>query len=188
MGAVATGTHPRLRVPVALVGMMGSGKTAVGAALAARLRVPFRDTDDAIVAASRMTVPEIFERDGEAFFRAREAEVLARLLREGPGIVSTGGGAFLREGNRAAIDAAGLSVWLRADVDLLWSRVRGRATRPLLMTEDPRGTLERMAAERAPLYGLARLVVDCAPGVSIGAMAERVARRLNGAGALGNAR
>ena len=173
-----------LRIPVVLVGMMGSGKTAVGTALAAMLGVPFVDTDDAIVAASRMSIAEIFARDGEAFFRARESEVLARLLAQGPGVVSTGGGVFLDAANRAAIDAAGLSVWLRAAPDLLWSRVKGRTTRPLLMTDDPRATLGRLAEARQPSYAQAQLVVDAAPGVSIAQMAARVAERLRAAGAL----
>lgn len=173
-----------LRIPVALVGMMGSGKTAVGRAAADALGVPFRDTDDAIVDASRMTIAEIFARDGEAFFRARESEVLARLLAAGPGIVSTGGGVFLEPDNRAAIAAAGVAVWLRAPVPLLWSRVRGRTTRPLLMTDDPRATLERLAAERAPAYARAGLVVDAEAGIAIAAMASRVIGRLRGAGLL----
>ena len=187
MGSVATPpgrTRERLRVPVALVGMMGSGKTAVGAALAERLRVPFRDTDDAIEAASRMTIAEIFARDGEAFFRAREAEVLRRLLADGPGVVSTGGGAFLRAGNRSAIAAVGLAVWLRAEADLLWTRVRSRTTRPLLMTDDPRATLDRLIRERTPAYAEAALVVDAAPDLSVDSMALCVMARLRHAGAL----
>ena len=173
-----------LTTPIVLVGMMGSGKTAVGTALAERLSVPFRDTDEAIVAASRMTIAEIFERDGEAFFRERETEVLRRLLAEGPGIVSTGGGVFLRDENRAAIAAAGLSLWLRADADLLWSRVRHKTTRPLLMTDDPRGTLERLLAERTPHYARAALAVDAAPSYSIAQMVDRVVAALRDAGAL----
>ena len=173
-----------LRLPVVLVGMMGSGKTAVGTALAVRLGVAFHDTDEAIVDASRMTVAEIFARDGEPFFRERESEVLRRLLDLGPAIVSTGGGVFLRAANRAAIRAAGVSVWLRADPDLLWSRVRGKKTRPLLMTGDPRGTLDRLCAERAPSYAKADIVVECDPGLSVDAMSARVAGSLRRAGHL----
>lgn len=167
--------------PVALVGMMGCGKTAVGTALAARLGVPFRDTDHAIETASRMTIPEIFERDGEAFFRARESEVLRRLLAGGPAVISTGGGAFLRAENRAAIAARGISVWLRAPADLLWSRVRHRTTRPLLNTADPRGTLERLLAERVPHYARAGVVVDSAPDCTIPEMVDRVVLALRAA-------
>ncbi len=164
----------RLTRPVVLVGMMGCGKTAVGTALATRLGVPFRDTDEAMVAAARMTIPEIFARDGEAFFRARETEVLRRLLREGPGVLSTGGGAFLRPENRAAIDGAGVSVWLRADGELLWNRVKHKTTRPLLMTDDPKGTLLSLLAVRTPSYEQARLTVDCAPALSVPQMVDRV--------------
>jgi shikimate kinase len=174
----------RLRMPVALVGMPGSGKTAVGTALAARLGVPFRDTDEALVAAARMSIPEIFERDGEAFFRDREAEVLRRLLSMGPGVISTGGGAFLRPENRAAIAEAGVSVWLRADEPLLWSRVKGRTTRPLLRTADPRRTLAELMAAREPAYAEAALTVDGASSLSIEGMADRVIARLDEAGVL----
>lgn len=180
----SSGEVLRLRRPVVLVGMMGSGKTAVGTALAERLRVPFRDTDEALVAAARMTIPEIFARDGEAFFRARETEVLRRVLVEGPGIVSTGGGAFLRAENRAAIDAVGVSLWLKVDGELLWQRVRHRGTRPLLMTEDPKGTLLSLLAERTATYARASLVADLAPDLSIAGMVERVIGVLAEAGVL----
>ena len=181
----ASGHRPALRVPVVLVGMMGSGKSAVGAALADRLGVPFRDTDEAIEAASRMSIPEIFARDGEAFFRDREAEVLRRLLDAGPAIVSTGGGVFLRPDNRAAIAARGVAVWLQADGDLLWSRVRHRiASRPLLDTDDPRGTLDALLAARAPHYAHAALAVPAAPSYAVSDMVDRVAEALAGAGVL----
>ncbi|WP_371153789.1 shikimate kinase [Jannaschia sp. 2305UL9-9] len=174
----------RLTRPVVLVGMMGSGKTAVGTALAQYLGVPFRDTDEALVDAARMTIPEIFERDGEAFFRAREAEVLRRLLTLPPGIVSTGGGAFLRAENRDAIAEAGISVWLRAAEPLLWARVRNKTTRPLLRTENPRATLGQLLAEREPAYAKATLVVDADPAFSIDDMVMRVADTLRNAGIL----
>ncbi|MEL6587952.1 MAG: shikimate kinase [Pseudomonadota bacterium] len=167
--------------PVVLVGMMGCGKTAVGTALAARLAVPFRDTDQEIVTASRMSIAEIFERDGEPFFRARESEVLRRLLDLGPGVLSTGGGAFLRDANRAAIERRGVSVWLRADEALLWSRVRHRTTRPLLQNEDPRGTLRRLLKEREPHYAKASLVVDADAAFAIPDMVDRVVATLDAA-------
>jgi shikimate kinase len=163
-----------LKKTVVLVGMMGAGKTAVGSALARVLGVRFIDSDDEIERAANMTIPEIFARDGEPFFRDKETQVLDRLLRDRPCVLSTGGGAFLSERNREAIAQAGIAVWLRADPDLLWQRVRHRNTRPLLRTPDPRGTLLALHAARAPVYALADLVVDSAPGVTIEDMAQRV--------------
>ena len=159
---------------VALVGMMGSGKTAIGRSLAARLDVPFLDTDAAMEEAAQATIPEIFERDGEAFFRDREAEVIERLLDGPPAILSTGGGAFLAERNRRAISAKGLSVWLKADLDLLWERVRHKDTRPLLRVPDPRGRLASLLAEREAHYAQADLVVEADPDFSISEMTDRV--------------
>lgn len=164
----------QLKKTVALVGMMGAGKTAVGTQLARRLAVPFHDSDDEIVKAASMSIAEIFARDGEEFFRARESEVLARLLAGTPAILSTGGGTFLRAENRAAIDRAGVALWLRADPDLLWQRVRHKNTRPLLQTPDPRGTLIRLLAEREPFYAQAVIVVDSEAGLSIDSMVDRV--------------
>lgn len=164
----------RLRKTVVLVGMMGAGKTAVGTHLARVLGVPFTDSDDEIVKAANMSIAEIFERDGEAFFRLKESQILSRLLAGTPGVLSTGGGAYLAEGNRAAISAHGVAVWLRADLDLLWQRVRHKTTRPLLRTPDPLGTLGALLAAREPIYAKAELVVDSRPGQSIEAMAEQV--------------
>lgn len=164
----------RLKKTVALVGMMGSGKTAVGRALAARLRAPFLDSDEAIVKAANASISEVFARDGEPFFRDREAEVIARLMSGPPGVLSTGGGAFLSERNRETIARAGVAVWLNADVPLLWERVKHRDTRPLLRTANPRKTLEELFEARVPLYSLADLSVDAAPDLSIEEMAERV--------------
>lgn len=153
---------------------MGAGKTAVGMQLAALLGVPFRDSDEAIVEAAQMAIPEIFARDGEAFFRKRETEVLTRLLAGGAAVISTGGGAFLAERNRAEIARAGVSVWLKADLELLWSRVRHRNTRPLLQTSDPYGTLKSLLAAREPLYAMAQVTVEAQPGLSVQDMAARV--------------
>lgn len=163
-----------LKKPVTVVGMMGAGKTAVGKALATRLGVPFLDSDAEIEAAANMTIAEVFQRDGEAFFRDREAEVIVRLLSTGPIVLSTGGGAFLAERNRDAISAAGVSLWLRADLDLLWQRVRHKTTRPLLRTADPRKTLGEIYAARQPIYALADLVADADPKYSISDMAAHV--------------
>ncbi|MFQ1702192.1 shikimate kinase [Loktanella agnita] len=152
---------------VVLVGMMGSGKTVIGRALSARLAVPFVDSDAAIEEAAAATITEIFERDGEAFFREREAAVLRRLLSGAPGIVSTGGGAFLAPSNRAAIAEMGVALWLNVDLETLWRRVRQKDTRPLLRTLDPRATLARIYEERTPVYARAGLQLDVKGDASI---------------------
>lgn len=153
---------------------MGAGKTAVGTALARLLGVPFLDSDEEIVRAAQMTIAEIFARDGEPFFRMRETEVLARLLRGAPCVLSTGGGAFLAAANRDLVAAQGVSVWLRADLDLLWQRVRHKTTRPLLRTANPRQTLADLYAARVPLYAQADIVVDSRADLSVEAMAVTV--------------
>ncbi|MCV2448667.1 shikimate kinase [Paracoccus sp. DMF] len=162
-----------MRRNIVLIGMMGAGKTAIGGELARRLRRPFADTDAEIERAAAMTIPEIFARDGEDFFRARESEVLGRVLATGNSIVSTGGGAWMRAENRERIGAHGVSVWLDCDLDTLWHRVRHRPTRPLLQTADPRGTLERLLAERGPVYALADIRVPARRGDSIEDTATR---------------
>ena len=172
------GSYGRLKRTVVLVGMMGSGKTAVGSALARLLGVPFLDSDEEIVRAAQMPVAEIFERDGEAFFRARETEVIERLLSGPPAIVSTGGGAFVSATNRALIARLGVSVWLKVELDLLWARVRHKNTRPLLRTANPRQTLADLLAAREPAYAQAQLVVEAEDGLSIAEMAQKVARAL----------
>lgn len=164
---------PRLRRGVALVGMMGAGKTAVGRALAQKLGVPFLDSDAAIEEAAQATIAEIFARDGEAFFRAREAEVIARLLSGPPAILSTGGGAYMQERVRELIHESGVALWLNTDLPTLWSRVRHRDTRPLLRTPDPYATLAAIYAQRVPVYALAELSVDVAPHFSVEETAER---------------
>lgn len=168
----------RLRRCVVLVGMMGAGKTAIGRALAARLDVAFVDSDAEIERAANSTIAEIFDRDGEAFFRDREAQVIARLLRGPPCILSTGGGAFLAERNRRQISDAGVSVWLDVDIDTLWGRVRQKQTRPLLRTDDPRATLVALHAARQPIYALADLSVRVLPHYSIDDTTGRVIEAL----------
>ena len=168
----------RLKKTVVMVGMMGAGKTAVGTALARMLNVPFLDSDEEIVRAARRPIAEIFERDGEAFFRDREYEVIGRLLRGAPSVLSTGGGAFLSERNRSQIQAAGVSVWLRADLELLWQRVRHKNTRPLLRTANPRETLRQLYNARLPAYRMADLAVDAGHDYSIEQMAGRVVQAL----------
>lgn len=153
---------------------MGSGKTAVGTALARMLGAPFLDSDAEIESAANMSIAEIFERDGEAFFREKETQVITRLLDSERAILSTGGGAFLSPLNRAVIARKGVAVWLRADLDLLWSRVRHRQTRPLLRTADPHATLRDLCLARDPVYALADLAVTAQPDYSIEDMAARV--------------
>jgi shikimate kinase len=168
----------RLKKTVVMVGMMGAGKTAVGTAVARALGVAFRDSDEEIVKAANRSIAEIFERDGEPFFRARETEVLGRLLRGEPYILSTGGGAFLSEANRGLIHQAGVAVWLRADLDLLWQRVRHKTTRPRLRTANPRETLRALYEARVPFYSLADIVVDSAADLSVDEMAAKVVAAL----------
>ncbi len=171
--------RPHLRRSVVLVGMMGSGKTAVGRVLAQRLEVPFLDSDAAIEEAAKATIPEIFARDGESFFRNREAEVLARLLAGPPAVVSTGGGAFMAERNRRVIAERGVSLWLEADLDTLWDRVRHKDSRPLLRTADPKGTLAALYEQRVPLYRLADIRVRTEPTFSVEETASRAMTALS---------
>ena len=168
----------KLKKTVVLVGMMGAGKTAVGRALAARLNVPFLDSDSEIETAAAMTIAEIFARDGEEFFRSRETEVIDRLLDAGCGILSTGGGAFLAQRNRDLISSKGVSVWLNADLRLLWCRVKSKDTRPLLRTADPYQTLKTIYDARVPVYAKADLTVPSRPDLSIDAMADQVLQAL----------
>jgi len=168
----------RLTRTVVLVGMMGAGKTAVGRALATRLGVDMRDSDAEIVASSQLSIAEIFERYGEPFFREKEGAVIARLLDGPPCILSTGGGAWMSEGNRQLLTAQAAVVWLKADLELLWSRVRHKTTRPLLRTDAPKATLAGLCAERDPVYALAPLSVTVAPGWSIEETAEHVMAEL----------
>lgn len=167
-----------LRKTVAMVGMMGAGKTAVGRALAARLGVPFRDSDAEIEAAANMTVQEIFAQYGEPFFRDKEAQVIARLLSDAPCILSTGGGAFLAKRNRVAIREHGVSVWLDADLDLLWSRVHHKTTRPLLNTGNPLQTLTEIYDARVPVYARADLTAKSDKSYSIDNMVDVVLAEL----------
>lgn len=138
--------------PIVLVGMMGAGKTTVGRRVASRMGRLFVDSDEEIERAAQMTIPEIFAQRGEAEFRAGELRVISRLLKEKDIILATGGGAFVQPETRAAILDEGLSVWLKADADVLFERVSRRSNRPLLQTQDPRGTLEKLIAERYPIY------------------------------------
>ncbi len=144
---------------IVLIGLMGAGKSAIGKRLATRLEIPFTDADQEIEAAAGKTISEIFAEDGEAFFRDGERRVIARLLEGGPKVLATGGGAFMNEETRNRIAASGLSVWLNAGIDILMQRVHRRDNRPLLKTGDPRAVMERLIAERYPVYALADVAV-----------------------------
>jgi shikimate kinase len=148
------------RHSVVLVGMMGAGKSSVGRRLAGRLGLPFVDADTEIEKAAGMSIPEIFSNHGEPYFRAGEARVIARLLEGGPQVLATGGGAFMNVDTRAAIRTNGLSVWLRATLEVLNRRIKRRADRPLLKDSDPVETLRRLIEERYPVYAQADLTVE----------------------------
>ncbi len=163
---VADGTRPEAglagllgRRCIVLVGMMGAGKSSVGRRLATRLGLPFHDADVEIERAAGMTIPEIFAARGEAEFRDGERRVIARLLTAGPSVVATGGGAFMSAETRDRIREAGISVWLKAEFDVLMRRVRKRSNRPLLKTPDPEGTLRKLIEDRYPVYALADITV-----------------------------
>ena len=149
---------------VVLVGMMGAGKTSVGKRLAQRLGLPFVDADAEIEAGARLTIPEIFERYGEPYFRDGERKVIARLLESGQKVLATGGGAFMSETTRGKIAERGVSIWLKPEFDVLMRRVRKRSNRPLLQTENPEATLRKLLDERAPVYGLADIAVESRDG------------------------
>jgi len=145
---------------IVLIGMMGAGKSSVGRRLATRLGLPFVDADTEIEAAAGMSIPDIFETHGEPAFRSGEARVIGRLLQIGPQVLATGGGAYMREETRAAVRERGLSVWLKADLDVLMRRIRRRSDRPLLQTDDPGATLRRLIDERDPVYRQADLTIE----------------------------
>ncbi|MBL8582809.1 MAG: shikimate kinase [Rhizobiaceae bacterium] len=147
------------RRPIVFVGLMGAGKTAIGRKVATALGLPFTDSDHEIEQASRMTIPELFERYGESEFRALEQRVILRILEDGGRVLSTGGGAFMNEQTRSAIAAQGVSVWLKADVDTLLQRVMKKQNRPLLKQGDPREILERLMDVRYPVYAEADITV-----------------------------
>lgn len=145
---------------VVLVGMMGAGKSTIGRRLSARLHLPFLDADTEIEAAAGMSIPDIFETHGEPHFRDGEARVIARLLDGGPAVIATGGGAFMREETRDRIRGKAVSLWLKADADIIMKRVKRRADRPLLQTADPAATIGRLLGEREPFYQHADLTIS----------------------------
>ena len=154
----------RIDRPLVLIGMMGVGKSTVGKLLASQMKLSFVDTDDEIEAAAGMTVSEIFERFGEAYFRDGERRVIARLIEGEPKVIATGGGAFVNEQTRALIKERCHSIWIDADLDILVSRVARRNHRPLLVGKDPRAVLQDLLEKRSELYALADFRVSSDTG------------------------
>lgn len=173
---------------IVLVGMMGSGKSAIGSRLAARLGLPFVDADAEIVTAAGMTIPEIFAKYGERYFRDGERRVIMRLLNGGEFVLATGGGAFLDPRTRARIAERGVSVWLDADLKTLFKRVRRKSDRPLLHTDDPEETLRRLLDERRPVYQLADLRVESGDAPQDAMVEETLAALLDGLPRIAEAR
>lgn len=159
-GDIETARRMLGRRNLVFVGLMGAGKSAIGRLVAQELNVPFVDSDHEIERVSRMSVPELFQAYGEPEFRALEARVIKRLLRTGPRVLSTGGGAFIHEETRALVLRHGFSVWLKADLEVLWERVSKRDSRPLLKTENPKATLSKLLDIRYPVYAAANLTVQ----------------------------
>jgi shikimate kinase len=139
---------------------MGAGKSTIGRRLAQKLGLPFLDADQEIETAAGMTIPEIFAVYGEDYFRDGERRVIARLLQQGPIVLATGGGAFMSEETRQRVAERGISIWLRADLDVLMRRVRRRSNRPLLQTPDPEGTMRKLIDVRYPIYGESDLTIE----------------------------
>jgi shikimate kinase len=169
---------------VVLVGLMGCGKSAIGRRLAAKLGLPFVDADEEIEKAAGKSIEDIFADHGEPYFREGERKVLSRLLRSGPQVLATGGGAFMNEETRAAIAEHGISVWLRAELPLLVRRVGKRGNRPLLKGGDPEAVLQNLITTRYPVYAQADLTVesrDVPHEVIVAEIAERLGQHLGAA-------
>lgn len=169
MSNVLTTTNPKMgeiaraslgRRNLVFVGLMGAGKSAIGKLVAQQMRVPFIDTDAEIERVSRMTISELFAKYGEAEFRSLETRVIRRLMRSGPKVISTGGGAFINENTRRNVKRFAVSIWLSADLDVLWERVNKRDHRPLLKTENPKDTLAALMEKRYPIYAEADITVN----------------------------
>ena len=158
---------------IVLIGMMGAGKTAVGRRLAKALQWPFQDADAAIEAAAGTTISNIFAEIGEAAFREKERQVIARLLNDERQVLALGGGAFIDPATRALVRAKALSIWLRADLDTLLKRTGRPGKRPLLAQGDPRARLTALLQERTPIYAEADLVVDSS-SMPVTAVVDRV--------------
>jgi shikimate kinase len=172
------------RRSIVLVGMMGAGKSSIGRRVATRLAIPFVDADAEIELAADMTIAEIFAVHGEPYFRAGEARVIARLLERGPQVLATGGGAFMNAQTRAALTEKAVSVWLKADLEVLTRRLRRRNDRPLLKTEDPVATLANLLQLRDPIYATADVTVlsrDVTHDVIVDEIVAAVGTRLDAA-------
>lgn len=170
------GEEPQIILPksLVLVGLMGAGKSAVGRRVAERLDIPFIDADAEIEAAAGCTIAEIFEQHGEEEFRNGERRVMKRLLETEPvHVLATGGGAFIDPETRALIKEKAISIWLRAELDVLFERVSRKSHRPLLKTPDPKGKLAELMTERYPVYAEADITVNSGQG-PIGSMVDRV--------------
>jgi shikimate kinase len=168
---------------IVLVGLMGAGKTCIGRRLARRLELSFVDADEEIAKAAGISIAEIFARHGESAFRDGERRVIARLLDSSPRVLATGGGAFIDEATRALIAARGISIWLRAELDVLHNRTRGRAGRPLLQSADPRAALAALMDTRYPIYAEANVIVDSRddpPDVTTERVLSALRRHLSG--------
>ncbi len=170
---LAEGVNPERTL--ALVGLMGAGKTTVGRRLAQALGRPFADADAEIAAAASRSVEEIFAEHGECAFRRGERQVIARLLAGPPHVLATGGGAFMDAGTRALMKERAISIWLKAPIDVLMKRVMRRGDRPLLQESDPRAVMERLMLERYPIYAEADIVVETGGGPHRSAVAEIIA-------------
>jgi len=169
---------------IVLVGMMGAGKSSIGRRLASEFNLPFVDADTEIETAAGMSIPEIFEAHGEPYFRSGEARVIARLLEGGPQVLASGGGAFINPQTRALIRARGISVWLKADLEVLLRRIKRRSDRPLLKTDDPEQTLRQLIAERYPIYAEADVTIhsrDVSHDAIVADIVAGLAERLAGA-------
>jgi shikimate kinase len=176
--ALAAALGPR---SIVLVGMMGAGKSSIGRRLAKKLNLSFVDADAEIELAAGMPITDIFDHHGEDYFRSGEARVIARLLDQGRQVLATGGGAFMNPATRALIAAKGISVWLKAEPDILLRRIRRRSDRPLLRTADPEATLKRLIDERYPVYAEADVTVhsrDVPHEVIVDEIIDAVAARL----------
>jgi shikimate kinase len=149
---------------IALVGLMGAGKTTIGRRLAQALELPFADADDAIVTAAGRSIEDIFADRGECEFRRGERNVIARLLAGPPHVLATGGGAFIDPRTRALMKERAISIWLKAPLDVLMKRVTRRDHRPLLKEDDPRAVMQRLMDERYPIYAEADLTVETGAG------------------------
>ena len=169
--------------PLVLIGLMGAGKTSVGLRLAKMLDVPLVDSDAEIEAAAALTIPEIFEKYGEPHFRSGERRVLSRLLTGAPRVIATGGGAFMDPETRGLVEQHAVSIWLKADLDVLVARTEGRSHRPLLNQRNPREVLRNLIELRHPVYAMADVTVESHAGQTHEDMAIRIIAALTAHGA-----